>query len=138
MPMSMSHTSIWVDDQDEALAFYTEKVGLEVRDDITVPEMGNYRWLTVGPPGQPEISVILSVPGPPVVEGESEKNLRDLMAKGVVTGIHFKTDDCEATVKELKERGVEFSQEPTEMPYGVDAEFRDPSGNRSRIVERTM
>ena len=137
MPMKFSHANLWVHDQEEALAFYTEKVGLELRDDITLPELGDYRWLTVGPPGQPEIAFILSTPGPPVADKETTKQLLDLVAKGVVSGIHFLTDDCEGTVKELKERGVEISEEPTEMPYGIDAEFRDPSGNRSRLTQRT-
>jgi predicted enzyme related to lactoylglutathione lyase len=137
MTIAFSHANLWVHDQDEALAFYTERVGLELRDDITLPELGGYRWLTVGPPGQPDVAFILSTPGPPVTDKEQTKQLLDLVAKGVVSGIHFRTDDCEGMVKELKDRGVDFSQEPTEMPYGIDAEFTDPSGNRSRLTQLT-
>jgi len=133
-----THANLWVHDQDEALAFYTDKLGLEVRDDVTVREMGNFRWLTVGPPGQPEVAFILTVPGPPVMAADVADQLRALVAKGVVGGLHFSTDDCQATYEELKSRGVEFQMEPTEMPYGIDAEFRDPSGNRSRVTQRIM
>jgi predicted enzyme related to lactoylglutathione lyase len=131
----LTHMNLWVHDQDEAVAFYTEKVGLEVRDDVTVPEMGDYRWVTVGVVGQPEVAVALNHPSPPVVEGEDLQQLKKLMAKGLLGGLFFATDDCRATYDELKAQGVEFVEEPTERPYGIDAGFRDPSGNHSRLVQ---
>ena len=132
----LTHVNQWVHDQDEALAFYTEKLGMEVRDDVTVPEMGNFRWLTVGPVGQPDVAVVLMpVPGPPVFDTETADQLRSLMAKGAAGGLFFSTDDCRSTYEELKGRGVEFTQEPMERPYGVDAGFRDPSGNQVRLVQ---
>ncbi len=112
----LTHVTVWVHDQDEALAFYTKRLGMEVREDVTVAEMGDYRWLTVGPTSQPDVSFILTVPGPPVIDGELAKQLRDFIAKGVIGSYHFATDDCQATYLELKERGVEFIMEPTEMP----------------------
>jgi catechol 2,3-dioxygenase-like lactoylglutathione lyase family enzyme len=135
--IKLSNVSVWVHDQDEALAFYTEKLGWEVREDVTVPEMGNYRWLTVGPPTQPEIAVVLNaVPGPPVFDDTTRKQVLDIMAKGAAGGLFFTTDDCRAAYDELKARGVEFSEEPTDRPYGVDAGFHDPSGNAFRLVQQ--
>ena len=132
----LTHVNQWVHDQDEALAFYTEKLGMELRDDVTVPEMGNFRWLTVGPPGQPDVAVVLMpVPGPPVFDAQTAEQLRALVAKGATGGLFFATDDCRATFEELRGLGVEFTQEPMERPYGLDAGFRDPSGNQIRIVE---
>jgi predicted enzyme related to lactoylglutathione lyase len=125
-----------VHDQDEALAFYTEKLGLELREDVTVPEMGNFRWLTVGVPGQPDVSVtLMAVPGAPVFDDETRDRIKELMAKGAASGLFFETDDCRASYEELKQRGVEFQQEPTEQPYGIDAGFRDPSGNHARMIQ---
>ncbi len=100
----LTHVTVWVDDQDEALAFYTKRLGMEVREDVTVAEMGDYRWLTVGPTSQPDVSFILTVPGPPVIDGELAKQLRDFIAKGVIGSYHFATDDCQATYLELKEQ----------------------------------
>lgn len=127
--------TIWVHNQDEALAFYTKKLGMEVREYVTIAEMGNYRWLTVGPTSQPDVSLILTVPGPPVIDGELAKRLSDFIAQGVIGSYHFATDDCQATFLELQERGVEFIMEPTEMPYGIDAQFHDPSGNMLRFTQ---
>jgi catechol 2,3-dioxygenase-like lactoylglutathione lyase family enzyme len=121
-----------------ALAFYTEKLGLELRDDVTVPEMGNFRWLTVGVPGQPDVAVtLMAVPGPPVFDAETQAQIKALVAKGGGGGLFFNTDDCRRSYEELKSRGVEFGQEPTEQPYGIDAGFRDPSGNQMRMVQPT-
>jgi predicted enzyme related to lactoylglutathione lyase len=132
----LTTTQVWVHNQDQALAFYTEKLGLELRDDVTVPEMGNFRWLTVGVPGQPDVALVLmAVPGPPVFDAETQAQIKALMAKGASGGLFFMTDDCRATYEELSQRGVEFSQEPTEQPYGIDAGFRDPSGNHMRMVQ---
>ena len=131
----MSHIGVWVRDQDEAKAFYTEKVGLEVRQDLTLEQMGGYRWLTVGPPDQPEVQLILSEPGPPPIDPESAKQVLELAAKGAMGGGIFRVDDCRATCKELESRGVELSEQPEERFYGIDAAFRDPSGNQWRVVE---
>ena len=132
----LTNVNVWVHDQDEALAFYTEKLGLELRDDVTVPEMGNFRWLSVGVPGQDGVALaLLTVPGPPVFDEDTAAKLRELVAKGAAGGLFFSTDDVHGTFEELKGRGVQFSQEPTEQPYGVDAGFRDPSGNQIRMAQ---
>jgi len=137
MLKQLTNTQVWVHDQDEALAFYTEKLGLELREDVTVPELGNFRWLSVGVPGQPDIAItLMAIPGPPVFDAETQDAIRTLVAKGVASGLFFATDDVQATYEELKDRGVEFQQEPTEQPYGVDAGFRDPSGNQMRVAQR--
>ncbi len=129
---------IWVHDQDEALGFYTEKLGMEVRQDVTVPEMGNFRWLTVGPVGQPDVSIVLmAVPGPPVMDDETARQVRELMGKGFAGTVFLTTDDCTAVYEELSGRGVEFVERPTPQPYGLDASFRDPSGNNFRLTQLT-
>jgi predicted enzyme related to lactoylglutathione lyase len=131
--------NIWVDDQDEALAFYTGKVGLEVREDVSLPEIPDFRWLTVGAPGQRDVAfVLMPVPGPPVYDEATAAQIRDLTAKGANGAYFLATDDCKATYDELQARGVEFVMEPTQMPYGIDAAFRDPSGNHFRLVQRQM
>jgi catechol 2,3-dioxygenase-like lactoylglutathione lyase family enzyme len=136
MAMQLTHVNVWVKDQDEALAFYTQKLGMELRDDITLPEMGGFRWLTVGPVGQPDVALtLMTVPGPPVFDAETAEQLKELVAKGRVGGLFFRTDDCRREYEELKSRGVEFSEEPTERPYGIDAGFRDDSGNQMRLVQ---
>jgi catechol 2,3-dioxygenase-like lactoylglutathione lyase family enzyme len=134
----LTNVQVWVHDQDEALAFYTEKLGMELREDVTVPEMGNFRWLTVGVPGQPDVAItLMAVPGAPVFDAETREQITALMAKGAAGGLFFSTDDIQGTYEELKGRGVEFQQEPTEQPYGIDAGFRDPSGNQMRMAQRT-
>jgi catechol 2,3-dioxygenase-like lactoylglutathione lyase family enzyme len=136
MLKQLTHTQVWVHDQDEALAFYREKLGLELREDVTVPEMGNFRWVSVGVPGQPDVAItLMAVPGPPVFDEETSSKLKDLVAKGAAGGLFFATDDIDGTYSELKGRGVEFSQEPTDQPYGRDAGFRDPSGNQMRLAQ---
>ena len=137
MLKQLTNVTVWVHDQDEALAFYTEKLGMELREDVTLPEMGNFRWLTVGIPGQDVAITLMAVPGAPVFEEETKKQLEELVAKGVVGGLFFAPDDCRAAFEELKSRGVEFLQEPMEQPYGIDAGFRDHSGNHMRIAEAT-
>jgi len=138
MLTQLATVQVWVHDQDEALAFYTDKLGLELREDVTVPEMGNFRWLTVGVPGQENVAItLMAVPGPPVFDDETRNQIVSLMAKGASGGLFFTTDDARTSYEELKARGVEFQQEPTEQPYGVDAGFRDPSGNSMRMVQRT-
>ena len=129
-------TQVWVHDQDEALAFYTEKLGFEVRMDATLPEMGDFRWLTVGPVGQPDVSIVLmAIPGAPVMDEQTATQVRTLMAKGFAGTVFFTTDDCQASYEELKARGVEFVEAPEERPYGIDAGFRDPSGNHFRLTQ---
>ena len=137
MLKQLTNAQVWVHDQDEALDFYTAKLGLELREDVTVPELGNFRWLSVGVPGQPDVAItLMAIPGPPVFDAETQDAIKTLVAKGVATGLFFATDDVQATYEELKDRGVEFQQEPTEQPYGVDAGFRDPSGNQMRVAQR--
>lgn len=132
----LTHVNQWVNDQEEALAFYTEKLGMEIREDVTLPEMGNFRWLTVAPPGQPDVAVVLiAIPGPPVFDTETAEQLRALVAKGAAGGLFFTTPDCRGTYEALKDQGVEFTDEPTERPYGLDAGFRDPSGNAIRMMQ---
>jgi len=132
----IANSQLWVHDQDEALAFYTEKLGWEVRSDVTMPEMGDFRWLTVGPADQPDFAVVLmAVPGQPVLDDETRKQVLDLSAKGFAGTLFLTTDDCRASYEELKARGVEFSEEPEERPYGIDAGFHDPSGNSFRLTQ---
>ena len=131
----LTHVNLWVHDQDEALAFYTKKVGFEVRDDVTLAQFGGYRFLTVGPPLQPDVRFILGVPGAPVHDPDTAAKMNELVAKGAMSGLNFEVDDCKATFDELKGRGVEFIQEPNRVPWGIDAAFRDPSGNHIRIVQ---
>jgi uncharacterized glyoxalase superfamily protein PhnB len=134
--IKLSTAQLWVHDQDEALAFYTDKVGWEVRADVTVPELGNFRWLTVGPPAQPDIAVVLmAIPGPPVMDAETAEQVRTLMGKGFAGTIFLTTDDVQAAYEELKGRGIEFSEQPEERPYGIDSAFRDPSGNNIRLTQ---
>ena len=132
----IANAQLWVHDQDEALAFYTEKVGMEVRADVTVPELGNFRWLTVGPPGQTDVSIVLmAIPGPPVMDAETAEQVKTLMGKGFAGTVFLTTDDVQASYEELKGRGVEFVEEPEERPYGIDSAFRDPSGNNFRLTQ---
>ena len=134
--IKIANSQMWVHDQDEALAFYTEKLGWEVRADVTMPEMGNFRWLTVGPAGQPDFSVVLmAVPGQPVLDDDTRKQVLDLSAKGFAGAVFLTTEDCRASYEELKARGVEFTEEPEERPYGIDAGFHDPSGNSFRLTQ---
>jgi predicted enzyme related to lactoylglutathione lyase len=134
--IKITNAQLWVHDQDEALAFYTKKLGMEVRVDVTMPEMGNFRWLTVGPASQPDIAIVLMpIPDPPIMDPESAEQVRTLMAKGFAGTIFLTTDDLNASYEELKDRGVEFAEEPEERPYGIDSSFRDPSGNHIRLTQ---
>jgi predicted enzyme related to lactoylglutathione lyase len=134
--IKIANTQLWVHDQDEALAFYTEKLGWEIRSDVTIAELGNFRWLTVAPPGQEDFAVVLmAIPGPPMFEPETVEKIRELMGKGVAGTVFLTTEDCRASYEELKARGVEFSETPEERPYGIDAGFRDPSGNSFRLTQ---
>ena len=137
--IKVSSAQLWVHDQEEALKFWSEKVGFEVRADITMPELGDFRWLAVGPPGQDDFSIaLLAIPGPPVMDDETKKQIEALMAKGFAGSVFMTTDDVQAAYEELKERGVEFTEAPSERPYGIDSEFRDPSGNTIRLGKTTV
>src|SRR2546423_6140 len=134
--INLSAAQLWVHDQDEALRFYTQKLGFEVRSDVTVPELGNFRWLTVAPPGQDDVAIVLmAIPGPPVMSDETAEQVRSLMGKGFAGTVFLTTDDCQASYEELKARGVEFTETPEERPYGIDSGFRDPSGNAFRLTQ---
>ncbi len=132
----IANAQLWVHDQDEALAFYTEKLGFEVQTDATLPELGDFRWLTVSPAEQPDFAIVLmAIPGPPVMDEEVANQVRSLVAKGFAGTVFLTTEDCQASYEELKARGVEFTEEPEERPYGIDAGFRDPSGNSFRLTQ---
>lgn len=132
----ISTAQVWVHDQDAALDFYTKKLGFEVRSDVTVPELGSFRWLTVAPPGQDGFELVLmAIPGPPVMDEATTAQVRDLMSKGFAGTVFLTTDDCQASYEELSARGVEFTEKPEERPYGIDAGFRDPSGNSLRLTQ---
>lgn len=127
---------LWVHDQDAALAFYTKKLGFEVRSDVTLPEMGNFRWLTVGPAGQPDVAIVLmAIPGEPVMDDETAEQVRTLMGKGFAGTVFLTTEDCRREYDELVARGVEFVEPPEDRPYGIDAGLRDPSGNHLRLTQ---
>jgi len=128
---SVSQSQIFVLDQDAALDFYTNKLGLEVGNDI---DLGFMRWLTVQVPGHPERQILLERPGAPAMDDDTAEQVRDLLTKGVMGGwLILTTDDAYATHDDLKSKGVEITDGPTEQPYGVDFGLRDPFGNRIRI-----
>jgi catechol 2,3-dioxygenase-like lactoylglutathione lyase family enzyme len=129
--ITISH--VWVFDQDVAVDFYVNKLGLEVRNDMN---LGFMRWLTVGVPGDLSREILLELPGPPSVDAQAAGQIRELISKGA-TGftVGFTTDDCRKTYATLLARGVEFTQEPTERFYGIDMGLRDPFGNHIRISQ---
>jgi uncharacterized glyoxalase superfamily protein PhnB len=134
--MRIANAHLWVHDQDEALAFYTEKLGMEVRADVTLAELGDFRWLTVSPAGQEDVSIaLMAIPGQPVFEPETVAQVESLMSKGVAGTVFLTTDDCQASYEELSSRGVEFTEPPEKRPYGIDCGFRDPSGNALRLTQ---
>jgi uncharacterized glyoxalase superfamily protein PhnB len=134
--IKIASAQLWVRDQDEALEFWTRKVGMEVTSDVTVPEMGNFRWLAVSPVGQPDIAIVLmAIPGAPVMDSGTADDVRSLMSRGFAGTVFLTTDDCRASFDELRARGVEFTEEPEDRPYGIDAGFRDPSGNSVRLTQ---
>ncbi len=136
--MRIATAQVWVHDQDDALAFYTDKLGMVVRSDVTVPEMGNFRWLTVSPPDQEDVAIVLmAVPGAPMVDEATQAQIADLMGKGYAGTVFLTTDDCQQSYEELSGRGVEFIDKPFQQPYGIDASFRDPSGNSFRLTQLT-
>jgi len=129
MLKAITHVNVWVRDQDEAREFYTQKLGFEVREDVTVAEMGNFRWLTVGPPSQPELQLILMQPDAFPASPDTIAKLEDVVAKGAGGGVIFEVEDCRATYEELKAKGVEFVQEPQKADWGTAAIFKDLDGN---------
>jgi catechol 2,3-dioxygenase-like lactoylglutathione lyase family enzyme len=132
----IASAQLWVTDQDEALAFYTDKIGMEVKSDVTMPELGDFRWLTVGPPGQDDVSIVLmAIPGPPVFEPETSEKIRELLSRGAASAVFLTTEDAKGDYEQLKERGVEFTDELSERPYGIDCGFRDPAGNSIRLTQ---
>jgi len=133
MITALSHTTVWVLDQQEALDFYTQKLGFEVRTD---ERLDDFRWVTVSPPDQPAHELILLEPGPPMIDEDAAAQVRALVAKGALGAGAFETDDCRRTYAELSGRGVTFLSEPTERFYGIEATFRDNSGNWFSVVER--
>jgi catechol 2,3-dioxygenase-like lactoylglutathione lyase family enzyme len=130
----ISHTGVWVTDQDEALAFYRDALGFEVRTDVTVPEFGNMRWLSVALPGQ-DVVLQLTAFDLPHMDEASRDRIREVLAKGYNPPLIFEVDDCRATIERLRDRGVDITQEPVDQFYGVDAGIRDPSGNSIRITQ---
>lgn len=134
--LSIANMQVWVHDQDAALEFYVGKLGMEVRSDVTMPEMGDFRWLAVAPPGQRDFALVLmAVPGQPVMDDGTADEVRALMAKGFAGTVFLTTDDCQAAYEDLVARGVEFTEAPEKRPYGIDAGLRDPSGNSLRLTQ---
>ena len=129
-----SHACVYVTDQDRAKAFYTEKLGFEVRDDV---RMGDFRWLAVSPKTQPDACIVLMLIAPgPMLNQERADQLRSLVEAGAISGGVLETDDCRRDYEELKARGVTFVREPKEMPYGIEALMRDDSGNFFSFTQR--
>lgn len=135
MIQKLSHATIYVLDQEQALDFYTNKLGFEVRMDMTMD--GGFRWLTVGPTSQPELELVLFAVTPASMFDEATAgHLRALLEQGVLGVGVFNTDDCHATYTALKARGVEFVSPPQEQPYGVEATFKDNSGNVFSLTQQ--
>ena len=134
--MHVQNAQLWVHDQDAALDFYVGKLGWEIRSDVTMPELGGFRWLAVSPAGQPDFSVVLmAIPGPPVMDGQTAEQVQSLMAKGFAGTVFLVTDDVDADYRRLSDAGVEFNGPPVDMPYGRDVGLRDPSGNQLRLAQ---
>jgi predicted enzyme related to lactoylglutathione lyase len=136
MAIEISHCFIAVDDHDKALAFYRDALGFEVRNDVSYEGM---RWVTVGSPSQPGVELVLEPPvaDPGAAAGDKEA-AAELLAKGLLRGVNFRTDDCDATFERIRAAGAEVLQEPMDMPYGVrDCAFRDPAGNMLRFSQAT-
>jgi predicted enzyme related to lactoylglutathione lyase len=133
--IKIANAQFWVHDQDEALAFYTRTLGWEVRADVSMEEW-NFRWLVVSPPDQEDVALVLmSIPGPPMLDAQTSSQLAELVAKGAAGSLFLETDDCHKAYDELSARGVVFNDPPTAQPYGIDTSFRDPSGNNVRLTQ---
>src|SRR5215213_1797569 len=129
-----SHSTVYVTDQDRAKTFYTEKLGMECRDDV---RMGDFRWLTVAPKTQPDACIVLMpIAKGPLLSEENATALKKLLEAGALGGGVLQTDDCRRDYEEMKARGVEFVREPKDMPYGIEALLRDDSGNFFSLTER--
>jgi catechol 2,3-dioxygenase-like lactoylglutathione lyase family enzyme len=131
----LSFVNLWVLDKDEAIGVYRDTLGFEVRHDAT---LDGFRWVAVGPKDQPDVAFTLNEPGPPMMDDGSAAAIRSLLEKGALSGGVFQTDDCRATHEELSARGVTFLQEPADRPYGVEAVFRDNSGNWFSLTEQRV
>ncbi|HSR24661.1 MAG TPA: VOC family protein [Candidatus Eisenbacteria bacterium] len=129
----LSHVAVYVLDQERALRFYRDALGFEVRMDVT---LDGFRWLTVGPKSQPDLAILITVPAPPMFSRADGEAVMALVAKGAFHGGVIETDDCRATYEDLRAKGVKFLQEPIDRPYGVEAVFRDDSGNWFSLTER--
>jgi predicted enzyme related to lactoylglutathione lyase len=133
--IKIANAQFWVHDQDEALAFYIDALGWEVRSDVRMPEW-NFRWLCVGPKGHSDVGLVLMpVPGPPMLDATASSQLAGLVAQGAGGTLFLETDDCQAAYDELSARGVTFNDPPTRQAYGIDTSFRDPSGNNVRLTQ---
>ena len=132
MDITLSTCFIAVDDHDKALAFYRDVLGMEVRLDVGFEGM---RWVTIGPPSQPDVNIVLEPPlADPNASPEDKKAMAELLAKGMLRGVIFTTEDCDATFEHIRAAGGEVLQEPVDQPYGVrDCAFRDPAGNMLRF-----
>jgi predicted enzyme related to lactoylglutathione lyase len=134
MIQKISHTTVWVLNQDQAKEFYVETLGFEVKDDQT---MEGFRWLTVAPKGQKDIEMVLMpITVNPMMDADTAETLRGMVKKGVFGGGVLNTDDCHVTYEQLKAKGVQFMRPPTEMPYGIEAMMQDNSGNWFSLVQR--
>jgi catechol 2,3-dioxygenase-like lactoylglutathione lyase family enzyme len=133
MITNVSLVTVWVTDQDEAKAFYIDKLGFQEATDVTMGD--GYRWLTVAHPDHPEVELTLMKPGPPL-DDEDAASFRHMLEKGSLNAVGLSTDDCHKTYEELVAKGVTFIQEPADRPYGVEAIFRDNSGNWLVLVEQ--
>jgi uncharacterized glyoxalase superfamily protein PhnB len=134
--IKIATSQLWVLDQDEAVDFYTNKVGFEIRQDVTMPELGDFRWVTVAPPGEQDCDIVLmAIPGPPVMTADVADKVRDLTSLGFAGTVFLTTDDVQKAYEELGARGVEFTGPPEQQPYGLDCAFRDPSGNNVRLAQ---
>ena len=135
--MKLSTTQVWVLELDEAVSFWTDQVGFEVKEDVTIAELGNFRWVTVGPKGQDGTAIVLmAIPGQPVMDDSTKAQVEDLVSRGFATAVFFTTDDAFAEYDRLAANGVDVIDKPTEQPYGIDFGFRDPSGNSFRLAQR--
>ena len=136
MITKLSHTTIWVLNYDEALDFYKNKLGFDVRTDMKMD--GGFRWLTVSPKSQPDLELVLYEPkANGMMDEETVGHIRTLLEKGKMSGGVFETEDCRKTYEELKKKGVEFVQAPKENPYGIEALFKDNSGNWFSLTQHT-
>jgi catechol 2,3-dioxygenase-like lactoylglutathione lyase family enzyme len=132
MSQGVQVVGVYVRDQDEALAFYVEKLGFRVHTDV---RNGNYRWLTVQHPEQPSFQLGLFAPGPPVLDAATAQAVSAIVAKGAMPPLVLVVDDCRAAYDQMRARGVEFTQEPEDRLGSVDAGFRDPSGNGWKMIQ---